>query len=138
MAIVRALLLAAAVAGCGGLGPFEPPTPANFTSYLEDYGQRFTPRPAPTGAADWRGGVPIGFPYPGAQVAYATYGEISCVDPSKNCERGLVGLDQRPDQTLAIWVISFVDTPASEGCPLWATVDAKTGAFLNGAGPPCA
>jgi hypothetical protein len=133
MAIVRALLLAAAVAGCGGPAPFDRPTPADFTSSLASYGQLFTPRPAPPDAADWHLGVPNGL-YP-APVAYATYGEVTCVDPSKhdNCSHGLA----QPGQTLAIWVIGFVDTPAAKGCPMWATVDAKTGDFINGTSLPC-
>ena len=134
MAIVRALMLAAAVAGCGGPALFGTATPADFTAYLEDFGNHFTPRPVPPDAADWHAGLPVDL-YPWKQVASATYGEVTCVDPSKhdNCSHGLA----QPGQTLAIWVIGFVDTPKAEGCPMWMTVDAKTGDIINATGPPC-
>ena len=134
MAIVRALMLAAAVAGCGGRAPFERAVPADFTSQQEAFGNRFTPQPVPPDVADWHSGLPPDL-YPWKQVASATYGEVTCVDPSKheNCSHGMVQLGQ----TLAIWVIGFVDTPKAGGCPMWMTVDAKTGDFINGFGPPC-
>jgi len=134
MPIVRALMLAVAIAGCSGPAAFEAATPEDFSSYLEGFGQRFTPRLAPLDAADWHAAV-RGFPPPTAQVASATYGEVTCVDPSKNCaKRGLV----RPNETRAIWVVGFVvDAPAADGCFMWATVDARTGEFINGDGPTC-
>ena len=106
---------------------------ADFMGYLEGYGQHFSPELAPLDAADWRAAV-VGFPFLGAEVEAATYGVVSCFDPTKNCaNRGLV----RPGQPLAIWLVSFVEPPDGDGCPLWATVDAKTGLFINGAGTPC-
>ncbi len=98
--------------------------PADFTNYLHDFGQEFTPQPAPANAADWRLGIPSDFPIPGAKVDTAVYGVVTCVQPEKNCAmRGLV----RPGEALPIWVLSF-----DERCPMWATIDARTGAFING------
>ena len=100
--------------------------PADFTKYLHSFGQVFTPQPAPADAADWRLGIPSGFPMPGAKVDRAIYGVVTCVEPEKNCAmRGLV----RPGEALAIWVLTF-----DKRCPMWATIDARTGAFVNGQG----
>jgi hypothetical protein len=108
--------------------------PADFTDYLQSFGQVFTPQFAPADAADWRAGIPLGFPYPGAMVDAATYGVVTCVDPTKNCaNRGLAG----PGPGLPIWIVSFVEGVGSNACPAWATIDARTGAFINGTGPPC-
>ncbi len=109
-------------------------TPSSaFTTYLNGYGQRFTPAQPPPGAADWRPAVE-GFPAPGARVQSAIYGVVTCYDPSRNCaERGLV----RPGESLPIWIVTFEDDPAAQGCRFWASVDATTGSFINGSGPPC-
>jgi hypothetical protein len=128
---VHALALVLALAGCSAV-PLPSP-PADFTGYLEGYGQRFVPEIAPPDAADWRPAV-VDFPFLGAQVDAVSYGVVSCFDPTRNCaERGLV----RPQETLAIWLVTFVEAPANGGCPVWATVDATTGSFINGSGPPC-
>ncbi len=73
------------------------------------------------------------YPFPGA-IPTATYGTVTCVDPAKNCaERGLA----RPGERVDIWYVTFADSPAAQGCSTWATVDAHSGAFINGTGPPC-
>ncbi len=103
-----------------------------FRNYLAGYGQVFTPVAPPPGAADWHAAV-LG--RHSGTPAKAIYGTVSCVDPS-NCatDRGLA----RPGQPIAIWYIGFADSPAAQGCVLsWATVDAHSGAFINGDGPPC-
>ena len=106
---------------------------SDFSNYLAGYGQVFTPVDPPPGAADWHAAV-RGQPFPGGTVEKAMYGTVSCVDPSKNCAtRGLA----RPGQPIAIWYIGFADSPAAPGCDLWATVDAHSGDFINGNGPPC-
>jgi hypothetical protein len=126
------ITLAVAVFGCGPALPSGSPS-RDFTQYLAGYGQVLTPAIAPPGVADWRDAV-NGFPLPGAVVESAIFGVVTCVDPSLNCaRRGLV----RPGESLPIWIVTFADSPAADGCPMWATVDARTGSFINGTGPPC-
>ncbi len=117
--------------------PSQEPTStpsADFTTYLNGYGQRFTPAQPPPGAADWHPAA-NDFRAPGARLQSAVYGVVTCFDPSQNCaERGLV----RPGESLAIWIVTFEDDDAAaHGCRLWASIDATTGAFINGSGPPC-
>ena len=112
----------------------------SFVAYLDGYGQRFTPAPVPaTGIVSAQAVIAKlradGFPpFASADpVAQAIYGIVTCVDPSKNCaERGLV----RPGESLAIWLVGYPTVPGANGGTAWATVDAKTGAFINGDGPP--
>ena len=130
MGIVRILAFSTVVAACGVAVNGTPA--ADFTEYLASYGQVFTPATAPVNAVDWRPALGD-FPFPGAQVASAIYGVVSCVDPKPCFHRGLV----EPGKTRAIWIISFVESPAADGCPVWASVDATTGGFINGTGPPC-
>jgi hypothetical protein len=105
----------------------------DFIAYLQGYGQDFTPQPAPAGTADWHAAI-AGFPFPDATVDSAIYGVVRCVNPALRCAtRGLA----RPGQLVPIWVVTFVAAAAQNGCPAWATVDARTGAFINGNGPPC-
>ena len=129
---VAPLFLVSVLCACGPA--IETGTPSgDFTRYLEGYGQLLTPAIAPPGVVDWHDAVD-GFPFPGAAVESAIYGIVTCVTPARNCaERGLV----RPGQSLPIWIVTFADSPAAGGCPMWATVDARTGAFINGTGPPC-
>ena len=116
-------------------------TPAqSFVDYLAGYGQTFTPEMVPLS-----GVVPAqqvvaklkadGWP-PGAPVAEGQpiYGVVRCVDAPKGCgARGLVG----PDETLAIWLVNYPEVSGSEpGTTSWATVDAASGDFINGDGPP--
>jgi hypothetical protein len=105
----------------------------DFVAYLAGYGQELTLSPAPEGLLDWHPAVKD-FPFPGAVVSAATYGTVTCFGPSLNCAtRGLA----RPGASVPIWLVTFVDSPPAQGCPLWATVAATTGEFLNGSGPPC-
>ena len=115
-------------------GPGGGPAMRDFLSYLDGYGQRFTPVDAPPDAADWAPGVQE-FPAPGATVESAIYGRVTCFDPTRNCGHGgLVG----PGESLDIWLVTFVDATAVAGeCPLWATVDGHDGTFINGRGSPC-
>ncbi|MEP7158246.1 MAG: hypothetical protein ABI797_02375 [Chloroflexota bacterium] len=113
--------------------PSTPGSARLFFEYLGGYGQVFTPKQLPVGVADWAPAVE-GFPFPGAGVESYAYGTVSCVDPARNCaNRGLAG----PNQPIDIWLVTFADSPAAEGCPMWATVDARTGSLINGDGPPC-
>ena len=126
------ILLALIVAACADALPGASPSD-DFTIYLNGYGQRFTPAQPPPGTADWHQAV-NGFPFPGARVQSAIYGVVTCFDPSKNCaNRGLV----RPGDSLPIWIVTFEDDPGAQECPVWASVDAATGSFINGTGPPC-
>lgn len=123
-------LLVAVIVLAACSSPFEPPP--DFVAYLAGYGQVFDPEPAPPvgiiqaqevlaklRADQWPPNAP-------GAAGQATYGIVSCVDPAKNCaERGLV----RPGETLAIWIVGYPDANA------WATVDATTGAFINGDSP---
>jgi hypothetical protein len=113
----------------------------SFVAYLDSYGQRFTPAPVPaTGIVSAQAALAKlradGFPTPATAAAVAQapiYGIVTCVDPSRNCaERGLV----RPGKSLAIWLVGYPTVPGGNGGTAWATVDAKTGAFINGDGPP--
>ena len=107
----------------------------DFTTYLSGYGQVFTPANPPPDAADWHATVTeLGYLPSGAAPESATYGTVTCVDPAMNCaERGLA----RPGERIDIWLVTFAEVPAAQACPLWATVDAHSGAFINGNGPPC-
>lgn len=124
--------------GGGARGPTTPIPTESFRSYLAGYGQIFTPAAVPTkGVVDAKSVVESlqasGFPAKGALADPPIYGLVTCVDPAANClKRGLV----RPGQTLAIWWVGFSDTPASDHGLAWATVDAKTGEFINGDSPP--
>jgi hypothetical protein len=136
MAVLRACLIAALVAGGCGVAPTFGTPAAEFTSWLEGYGQKFTPELAPPGTADWHSGI-VGFPFPDAQVESAIFGDVTCVDPSpeKDCaHRGLA----RPGESVPIWIVTFRDAPANQGCSIpWAVLDAHTGEFVVGNGPPC-
>ena len=136
-AVVAAMVLVASLlVGCGLMpSPQEPADAAaarqEFDEYLIGYGQRFDPGPTPAEAADWQPAVQ-GFQSKTMNVSRAVFGTVTCVDPAKDCaDRGLV----RPGQQLAIWLITFTGTAAA--CSAWATVDATTGAFINGRGWPC-
>ena len=120
--------------------PSEVPS-ESFVSYLAGYGQRFTPTPVPAGGVVSAQSVlaklraenfpPLSSADPVAQAPI--YGIVTCVDPSKNCaQRGLV----RPGESLAIWLVGYPTVPGGNGGQAWATVDAKTGSFINGDGPP--
>ena len=104
---------------------------ADFTNWLNGYGNVLTPGPPPAGAENWRAAVADIYP-DGGRVESAIFGLVTCFDPSRNCaNRGLV----RPGETKAIWVVSFADD--ADGCPVWATVDATTGEFITGTSGPC-
>ncbi len=124
--------------GGGARGPTTPIPTESFRSFLAGYGQIFTPAAVPTtGVVDPKAVVQSlqasGVPAKGARADPPIYGLVTCVDPAKNClERGLV----RSGQTLAIWWVGFSDTLASDDDMAWATVDAKTGDFINGNSPP--
>lgn len=114
--------------------------PANFVAYLAGYGQEFTPAPVPPSGvvsahevvAKLRADGFPSFAKAGAD-AQPIYGMVTCIDPTKNCaERGLV----RPGQALAIWLVGYPAVSGADGGTAWATVDARTGAFINGDGPP--
>lgn len=102
----------------------------DFTAYLSGYGQVFTPADPPPDAADWHAAVAD---VPAAATgASAIYGTVSCVDPAKNCaERGLA----RPGERLDIWFVTFEDVHGVEAC--WWTVDAHSGAGINGSKGEC-
>lgn len=126
---ITTFALAMALSACG-LFPSNRAPSADFTKYLDGYGQRFTLQDPPAEAADWHRAQPI---VP-AKVESAIYGVVTCFDPARNCAaRGLV----RRGESLAIWIVSYADTPEAQGCPLWVTVDATSGKPINGAGPPC-
>lgn len=116
--------------------PSPIPPSADFMAYLDSFGQGFAPLAPPPGVADWHVGADS-FGIQGSAVESAYYGVVTCVDPSKNCSHGLVA----PGEMHAYWIVTWGDArssdPTIDGCPIWATIDAKTGAFFNGNGPPC-
>ena len=121
------------------VGPSLGPSSESFVAYLRGYGQLFTPVPVPaagiisasTALANLGGYPTPASPDPVAEAPI--YGIVTCVDPSKNCaQRGLVG----PGETLAIWLIVFPTVTDQDGGSAWATVNAVTGSFINGAGLP--
>lgn len=131
------LLLALVLAGC--LPSAQVPPPASFVSWLDDFGQVFTPADPPAGVISTTAVVQLlrgqGFPpfAAGARMAPPIYGVVTCVRAAACRDRGLV---LAPGPGLAIWVVGYPDTPGGNGGTAWATVDARTGAFINGDGPP--
>ena len=117
------------------------PSAASFVSYLHYYGQLFTLVPVPaTGVVSASTALAkvrdVGYPdsaSPDPVAEAPVFGIVTCVDPSKNCaQRGLV----RPGDSLFIWLIVFPTVPEAHGGSAWATVDATTGSFINGAPQP--
>jgi len=102
----------------------------DFNRYLDGYGQLFTPTAVPSEIADWSDSVTT-LTHELGNPDQLTYGVVTCVNEALNCaNRGLV----RPGESLAIWLVEF--SPVV-GCPQWAAVDARSGEFINGSGPPC-
>ncbi len=110
------------------------PGARDFLGYLHGYAQAFTPNDPPTEAADWHDAVQ-NFPFAGAEVETAQYGTVTCLNPDQGL-RGTCALGQ-PGHPLNIWLVTFADVPAFQGCPVWASVNAETGDFINGSGPQC-
>jgi hypothetical protein len=132
MARLRVFILVLIVAACGQASATPSP---HLTAWLALYDQVFIAEPAPSDAAEWHQAVAdFTVDMPDAQVESAIYGKVSCASPSVDCtDRGLVG----PVVPVPLWIITFRNTPDTRGCPTWAAVQADSGTFVNGYGPPC-
>jgi hypothetical protein len=138
---IGAISLALFVVGCLGLHPGPPVAPPpNFFESLVNSGRVFTPMPAPPGVvapndvlqrlqAD---GFPP-FASPGARAATPIYGIVTCREASK-CPK--MGGAAPPGRPVAVWLVVWPDVSGGNGGQAWAAVDAATGQFIEGDGPP--
>ena len=134
-----ALLVASVLALVVACSPPATAPPQSFVEYLDDWGQQFVPVAAPPGRV-----VPPetvvqnlqrdGFP-PFAKdrtVDAPVLGVVRCGVGQCRLDRGLVS--EGPDKLF--WVVGFPNTPGANGGTAWAVVDARTGGFVVGDGPP--
>ena len=115
----------------------QPAPSAVFVAYLEGYGQAFDPSDPPPGVV---GTLEVlravmahrQFPQDAAAYDPPIYGILTCVRPAECLTAALV---RSPDETLAIWLVSY-PAPPGEGGGGWAIIDATSGEYLTGAGRP--
>jgi hypothetical protein len=62
------------------------------------------------------------------------YGIITCIDSKVCADRS--GLVRDPAARMVVWVVDFPRASGGNGGTAWAVVDAATGAFITGDGPP--
>ena len=111
----------------------------SFVQVLDSHGQRFVPLPVPeTGIVSpdivlqtlRRDGFP---PFATDRTAdQPIYGVVQC--RSANCDP--LGLVEEQDENVPIWLVGFPRASGGNGGQAWAVVDARTGGFLVGDGPP--
>ena len=139
--LIGTLALALLIVGCADVLPL-PPRPVepaqNFIADLEDAGRVFEPQPVPPGVVPANQVVEQlqadGFPPfapSGAQPAPPTYGVVTCVVRAR-CATG--GFAQ--EGPVGIWLVVWPEVSGGNGGLAWAAVDAATGAFIFGDGPP--
>ena len=134
---VATLLLAVVACDRVVLTPAE--LPGNFTEWLDGCREVFTQSAPPAGVVDPQAVVEDlrvkGFPPfapPGARPAAPVFGVISNGPPNDCHGGGIVGVGEE----LPVWFVVWPDVPGANGGLAWALVDARSGAFLVGDGPP--
>ena len=134
------LTLSWVVAACAGLASLAPvDLPPNLEDQLECWGEGFTPSLPPPGVVDGAAVVnrlrAEGFPPfapPNAHPAPPIYGVISERGPGTCRDGGFVPAGQE----LQVWLVLWPGVSGAAGGSAWAIVDARTGSFLVGDGPP--
>ena len=138
-ALISGVLVLTSVAGCANLGLQPAALPPNLDETLERCGEVFTPMIAPPGIVTAEavvqrlrsGGFPP-FAPPNSRVATPVYGVLADGKPSECRGDGFT----RPGEQLAIWLVVWPDVSGGNGGQAWAIVDARTGEFIVGDGPP--
>ena len=111
---------------------------ASFVGWIEDFGQTFTPTQPPAGVVSPEAVVlklrAEGFPpfAAGARMAPPIYGVVTCIEAARCRDQGLTA----PCESLAVWVVDYPDTSGANGGTAWAMLEALTGEFISGDGPP--
>lgn len=133
-----ALLLALVLVPTSGCAPSPVEPPQSFVEYLESNDQQFVSVPAP--------GIDVvspelvvqtllrdGFP-PFAIDRTADppiLGVVRC-GPACRGDGGFLG----PGQERLVWIVGFPRASGANGGTAWAVVDAVSGSFIVGDGPP--
>jgi hypothetical protein len=135
LALLAALVLVLGVACAPPVGK----APASFVGWLDDYGQQFVPVANPAGTVVAPDVVlqtleEDGFPpFATDRTADAPILGVAQCGPGKcRLDRGL--LAEGRDRLW--WVVGFPNASGGNGGTAWAAVDARTGAFVVGDGPP--
>lgn len=139
-AVVGVLATGLSLGACAGLPIGQAPLPPNLATQLEACGEAFTPMLAPPDAVRATAVLEQlradGFPpfaQPNARAADPVYGVLADRGPNSTC-RG-EGLVSRGD-SFEIWLVVWPDVSGGNGGQAWAIVDAQTGSFTVGDGPP--
>lgn len=140
-AVVTLSLAALGVAsiGCAGVPLAPVDLPANLTEMLDNCGEAFTPLVAPPGtvASDAvlqrlrADGFPP-FAPPDARPAAPVYGVIADREASTCDWDGLAPAGE----PLQVWLVVWPAVSGANGGTAWAAVDARSGTFIVGDGPP--